>query len=179
MKNGEHHYRAVLQWDGNRGEGTATYAGYGRDYRVLVDGKPVIDGSADPAFRGDPAKLNPEDLFVAAIASCHMLSYLALCAREHLVIVAYEDAAEGLMKEDGKGGGRFEEVVLRPRVTIADRDRRARALELHERAHELCFIASSCSIPIRHEATVGGPEEDAGSTTPGAAQPPDSSMRSE
>lgn len=159
MRNGEHHYQAQLIWDGSGSEGTSRYAAYGRDYRIAVDGKPVVNGSADAAFRGDPAKLNPEDLFLAAIASCHMLSYLALCAREGLRVIAYEDAARAMMKEDGKGGGRFEEVVLHPRVTIVDGERESRALELHHRAHELCFVASSCSVPIRHEATVLVSEE--------------------
>ncbi len=154
MKNGEHHYQARLVWDGNRGEGTSTYAGYGRQYRVLVEGKPELQGSADASFRGDANMLNPEDMFLSAIASCHMLSYLALCAREKISVVAYEDAATSVMKEDGKGGGRFEEVVLHPVVTIADARHSERAMELHERAHALCFIANSCSVPITHQATV-------------------------
>ena len=151
---GEHHYNAHLIWDGNRGDGTSTYAGYGRQYRVLIDGKPNLDGSADAAFRGEAGKHNPEDLFLAAISSCHLLSYLALCAREGISVVAYEDQATGLMKEDGRGGGRFEEVVLHPAVTIADPKHTDRAMELHHRAHELCFIANSCSVPIRNEPTV-------------------------
>jgi organic hydroperoxide reductase OsmC/OhrA len=154
MKNGEHHYSAHLIWDGNRGKGTATYAGYGREYRVAIEGKPELHGSADVAFRGDADRFNPEDLFVAAIASCHMLSYLALCAKHGICVIAYEDAAAGTMKEDGKGGGRFEEVVLHPVVTIADAEQVERATKLHARAHESCFIANSCSVPIRHEPVV-------------------------
>lgn len=150
MNKGEHHYNAHLIWDGNRGDGTATYGGYGREYRVVIDGKPELQGSADPAFRGAPDRLNPEDLFLASIASCHMLSYLALCARERISVLAYEDAATGTMKEDGRGGGRFEEVVLHPRVTVASAEHIERATHLHERAHELCFIANSCSVPIRN-----------------------------
>jgi len=154
MKNGEHHYQARLVWDGNRGEGTKTYASYGREYRVVVDSKPELQGSADPVFRGDAMRWNPEDLFLASISSCHLLTYLALCARNGVQVLEYEDRAEGLMKEDGKGGGRFEEVVLRPRVVVAGADQVDRALELHTRAHELCFIANSCSVPIHHQAEV-------------------------
>jgi organic hydroperoxide reductase OsmC/OhrA len=154
MKNGEHHYNAHLIWDGNRGDGTATYIGYGREYRVMIEGKPELQGSADVAFRGDADRFNPEDLFVAAIASCHMLSYLALCAKYGIRVIAYEDAAAGMMKEDGKGGGRFEEVVLHPVVTIADAAQVERATKLHERAHQTCFIANSCSVPIRNEPVV-------------------------
>ena len=135
-----HQYRSHLVWDGDRG----------RDYRVRVDGKLELHGSANPAFRGDASKHDPEDLFLAAIASCHMLSYLALCARGGIRVVAYEDDAGGTLVLDGKGGGRFEEVTLRPRVTVAEEDA-ARALELHHAAHEQCFIANSCSVPIRVE----------------------------
>lgn len=150
----EHHYHARLIWDGNRGEGTATYAGYGRNHRIEIEGKPVLQATADAAFRGEADKHNPEDLFLAAIASCHMLTYLALCARARIRVLAYEDAATGTMKEDGKGGGRFEEVVLHPVVTIADAAQAEEAMKLHERAHEGCFIANSCSVPIRHEPEV-------------------------
>ncbi len=154
MSNHEHLYSAHLIWDGNRGDGTATYAGYGREHRILIEGKPELPGTADVAFRGEADKFNPEDLFLAAISSCHMLSYLALCAKYGISVVAYEDAATGVMREDGKGGGRFEEVVLHPVVTIADAAQIDRATKLHERAHETCFIANSCSVPIRHEPVV-------------------------
>jgi len=154
MSKGEHHYNAHLIWDGNRGAGTSTYGAYGREYRVLIEGKPELQGTADVAFRGVADRFNPEDLFVSAIVSCHMLSYLALCAREKISVVAYEDAATAIMQEDGKGGGRFVQVVLHPVVTIAEEKHAGRAMELHERAHDLCFIAASCNVPITHEATV-------------------------
>ncbi len=83
-----------------------------------------------------------------------MLSYLALCAKHGISVLTYEDAATATMKEDGKGGGRFEEVVLHPVVTIADAEHVERATKLHERAHALCFIANSCSVPIHHRPTV-------------------------
>ena len=148
MNKGEHHYRSHLIWDGNRGDGTSSYATYGRNYRIAIDGKPEIHGTADAAFRGEADKLNPEDLFLAAISSCHMLSYLALCARARISVLAYEDAATATMREDDKGGGRFEEVVLHPVVTIANAEHIERATELHERAHELCYVASSLNFPV-------------------------------
>jgi len=154
MKNGEHHYNAHLIWDGNLGHGTATYAGYGRQYRVLIEGKPDLHGTADAAFRGEADKLNPEDLFLASISACHMLTYLALCAKYGIRVLTYEDAATATMKEDRVGGGRFEEVVLHPVVTIADPAHIDRATKLHERAHALCFIANSCSVPIHHRPEV-------------------------
>ncbi len=154
MSEKDHAYRARLVWDGNLGDGTADYATYGRQHRLLFDGKPSIEASADAAFRGDPARLNPEELLLAALASCHMLSYLALCARSRLRVLSYEDDAQGLMREDGRGGGRFEWVELAPRVVIDDPARIERATKLHDLAHELCFIASSCNFPVRHRAEV-------------------------
>ena len=154
MMKGAHEYSSRLIWDGNTGDGTATYAGYGRQYRIVVAGKPDITGSADPAFRGDAAKLNPEDLFVASLSSCHMLSYLALCSLKGIRVVAYEDDAKGTMAVDADGGGRFVEVVLHPTVTIAESQHVALALDLHDLAHDQCFIANSCSIPIRHKPIV-------------------------
>lgn len=149
-----HAYEVRLTWDGNRGAGTAGYTGYERDYRVLVNGKPDLPGSADPLFRGSAERHNPEDLFVAAVASCHMLVYLALCARSGVQVVAYEDRAVGRLVHQAGGGGRFEEILLRPRVTIADGSRAELAVRLHRVAHRRCFIANSCSAPIRHEVVV-------------------------
>jgi organic hydroperoxide reductase OsmC/OhrA len=154
MTDHSHHYTLDLVWTGNRGEGTKTYQGYGRDHRVTVPGKPEIMLSADAAFRGDPKTLNPEDLLVAALSSCHMLSYLALCALAKIEVSAYRDKATGTMVTDTSGGGRFTEVTLHPHVTITDAGHLARAIELHEKAGKLCFIASSVNFPVRHEATV-------------------------
>jgi organic hydroperoxide reductase OsmC/OhrA len=150
----EHDYKARLIWDGNLGDGTSTYAGYGRKYRVQFDGKPELKGSSDPMFRGDRDAYNPEDLFVASLSACHLLSYLALCARSKVNVVAYEDDASGVLKLRPDGGGSFESVILRPVVTITPESDERRALELHETAHDLCFIAASVSIPVHHEPQI-------------------------
>ncbi len=154
MKNSEHHYSAQLIWDGNHGDGTTDYTTYGREHRVVIEGKPPIHATADPAFRGDAQKHNPEDLFLAAISSCHMLSYLALCAKYKINVLSYEDRATGVMREDGRDGGRFVEVTLHPSVVVANAEHIERATQLHDRAHEQCFIAASCSVPIHHVAEV-------------------------
>jgi organic hydroperoxide reductase OsmC/OhrA len=147
-----HEYRSHLVWN-NTGDGTSSYQAYSRDYQVRTGGKPDLTGSANAAFRGDPQKHDPEDFFLAAISSCHMLSYLALCARAGIRVVAYEDETSGTLVLDGSGGGRFEQVTLRPVVTIAEGDP-DRATQLHQTAHRQCFIANSCSVPIRHEARI-------------------------
>ncbi|HEV2733289.1 MAG TPA: OsmC family protein [Longimicrobiaceae bacterium] len=152
--NALHEYAGRVRWTGNLGEGTSGYAAYGRRYDVLVEGKPDLAGTADPAFRGEADRHNPEDLFLAAVSACHMLFYLSLCARSGVRVTAYEDDARGTMALHPGGGGRFEEVTLRPAVTVADAETVALARRLHDRAHGLCFIANSCSVPIHVEPIV-------------------------
>ena len=165
-KKNAHDYKARLVWDGNLGEGTSTYTGYGRKYRVQFDGKPDLPGSADPIFRGDANVYNPEDLFVASLSSCHLLSYLALCARSKINVVAYEDDASGTMLLKPDGSGAFESVTLRPNVTIAPGGDEKRALDLHETAHDMCFIAASVSIPVLHEPRIRFAGTEAAETKP-------------
>jgi organic hydroperoxide reductase OsmC/OhrA len=153
MTNDTHHYSTTLTWDGNRGTGTTTYAGYGREHHAIIDGKADLALSADPTFRGDAARHNPEDLLLIAVASCHMLSYLAIAAKRGVNVLAYRDHATGTMQTDARGGGKFTEIVLHPEVTIDDATKVERATEFHEEAHALCFIANSVSAPIRHEPT--------------------------
>jgi organic hydroperoxide reductase OsmC/OhrA len=148
-----HEYHARLTWTGAARGGTTSYQAYSREYVVEIDGKVPLRGSADSLFRGDSALHNPEDLLVAAISSCHMLSYLALAARAGLHVVAYEDSASGTMELTG-GGGHFTEAVLHPRVTIAAGADAALAEHLHEQAHAECYIASSLNFPVRHEGEV-------------------------
>lgn len=150
----EHSYTVRVEWTGNLGQGTSTYRGYSRDHEITVAGKPPIPGSSDQAFRGDPTRYNPEDLLVCSLSACHMLWYLHLCAREGIVVVTYTDRASGVMVETPDGGGRFKEVVLHPRVTIDAGGDEALASQLHERAHDLCFIARSVNFPVRCRPTI-------------------------
>ena len=154
MPRREHHYAVRVTWEGARADLPFNYDSYSRQYRTQIAGKPDLLGSADPAFRGDPARHNPEDLFVTAISTCHMLTYLALCARNGVHVLSYEDSAEASMHEDSRGGGRFESVQLRPTVTVATAEDIEAATRLHDAAHERCFISASCDIPIHHSASV-------------------------
>lgn len=149
-----HRYEARLIWNGNLGDGTSSYTSYGRGYSVLVAGKPELVGTAAPAYRGEPDRHDPEDLFLASLAACHMLFYLSLCARHGVRVLSYEDEVSGTLAVRADGGGRFDEVTLAPVVTIAEGADEALARQLHDTAHERCFIANSCSVPIRHQATV-------------------------
>lgn len=145
-----HRYPVTIRWTGNRGDGTAHYRAYGRDHDILVDGKPVLAGTADPAFRGDPGRHNPEEMFVAALSACHMLWYLHLCSAAGIVVTAYADRAEGTMEIQPDGGGRFTRVVLRPEVTLRRAADAGRAEALHAEASARCFIANSVSVPVEH-----------------------------
>lgn len=152
MKN-THEYRVAVDWTGNRGSGTSGYRDYGRELLIRAEGKPPLEGSADPTFHGDRDRWNPEELLLTALAQCHMLSYLHMAVRAGVVVTAYEDAAVGRMEQDGIGG-RFVEVVLSPRVTVADPAMVEAALAAHAPAREACFIANSVNFPVKHEPEV-------------------------
>ena len=147
----EHRYETQLTWADPAG--TTDYRTYARQHEVVAPGRPVLVGSADRAFRGDPALWNPELLLLAALSECHLLSYLSFCARAGVVVTAYTDRATATMRQEGMGG-RFTEAVLRPEVVVSDASMVEQAEALHGPAHDACFIASSVSFPVRHEATV-------------------------
>ena len=149
-----HSYDVTTVWTGNTGSGTSGYRDYARSLEVSAPGRETLPGSSDPAFRGDPTRWNPELLLLAALGECHLLSYLHVCVEAGVVVTAYRDEAAGTMVEDGAGGGRFTEVVLRPHVTVADASTVERATALHADASARCFIAASVGFPVRHEPVV-------------------------
>jgi organic hydroperoxide reductase OsmC/OhrA len=150
-----HNYTVTVSWP-DPGEvydgvpGTTSYTAYPRDHRVSLAGRPPLPGSADPAFRGDPGRFSPEDLFVASLAQCHMLWFLHLAAERGLVVRGYTDETTGTMRVEVRGEGQFSDVTLRPRVTVdpgpAATDESI--ADLHRRAHALCFIARSVNFPV-------------------------------
>jgi organic hydroperoxide reductase OsmC/OhrA len=133
----DHIYETNLVWTGNLGDGTKTYKGYSRSHEISIEGKPMIVGSSDPHFNGDASRYNPEEFLVAALSACHM----------------YQDNAKGKMIETADGG-HFTEVVLKPRVVVSKESDTEKAIELHHKAHELCFIANSVNFPVLTEATI-------------------------
>ncbi|WP_292834091.1 OsmC family protein [Microbacterium sp.] len=151
---GQHSYRMRSRWDGNRGTGTSGYRDYDRSVTLEIEGKPDLQASADHPFRGDASKWNPEDLLLAALSECHLLSYLHACVESGVVVLEYRDEATGTMRLDGRGGGAFTDVLLRPAVVVAEASMIAPAQAAHAQAREWCFIANSVNFPVRHEATV-------------------------
>jgi organic hydroperoxide reductase OsmC/OhrA len=153
MADKRHQYRATLEWSDPTGVGTVKASTHSRNHVARIAGKPDLPLSSDPAFRGDPARHNPEDLLLVSLSSCHMLWYLGLCARAGIVVTRYIDEADGTMIEQAATGGRFERVTLHPHVTIKAGDP-ARARELHKEAHRLCFVANSVNFPVECDPTI-------------------------
>lgn len=150
----EHTYSTVLTWTGNKGLGTAAYDAYARDYEVACAGKTTIGGSADSRYLGDAERHNPEEMLVSALSACHMLWYLHLCAVNGVVVIAYEDAADGQIQTHADGTGEFSQVTLRPRVTISAGSDTDEASRLHEEANAMCFIARSVNFPVHHRPEI-------------------------
>jgi organic hydroperoxide reductase OsmC/OhrA len=150
----QHYYALVLHWTGNTGQGTSSYRSYERNYTISINGKPDVECSSDPSFSGDVTKYNPEDLLVASLAGCHMLWYLHLCAEAGVVVTSYQDHATGTMVETADGGGFFSGVTLSPQVTVASGSMVSTAVEMHEKANQLCFIANSVKFPVYHKPTI-------------------------
>ena len=153
----QHTYRSELEWTGNDGRGTQSYSSYRRDHVIRINGKPPISASSDPSFRGDKTRYNPEELLVASLSSCHMLSYLHMCAVNHITLLEYRDNAEGIMRENQDGSGEFLSVTLNPEVHILEVNKTSEAEDLHHKAHSLCFIARSVNFPVGVSAAVKGP----------------------
>jgi organic hydroperoxide reductase OsmC/OhrA len=148
-----HEFTAQIDWTGATAGPTTDYKSYSRNYEISIEGRPVIAGSADPVFLGTDDRYNPEDLLVASLSACHLLSYLAVCARKKISVMQYHDSAWGKM-ELKEGAYRFTEVILRPTMTIGANDDKNLARQLHEEAHKVCFIANSVNFPVLNEPTI-------------------------
>lgn len=126
----------------------------GKTHQVFIDDKPSLTISAAKAFKGDATKYNPEDLLLTALASCHMMSYFYVCQQNGIDLIDYSDEAIGILELKPVGSGAFTSVTLRPVVTISKKEMINKALELHNEANKLCFIANSCNFPITHEVVI-------------------------
>jgi organic hydroperoxide reductase OsmC/OhrA len=148
-----HHYSLIVNWTGNKGEGTNGYKSYERSHEIIIEGKEIIKGSSDPSFLGDRTKHNPEELLLASISSCHMLWYLHLCSDAGIVVTNYIDNAKGIMEETTNDGGKFTSVTLYPTITLKNIEQQEQANALHIKANELCFIANSLNFKVGHDAS--------------------------
>ena len=144
----QHHYKITAEWHGNKGSGTSSLKAYDRSHTVSNAGKPDLHLTTDNPAVGDKSKLNPEDLLVTAVSSCHMLSYLYVCALEGVIVTAYVDHATGIMLDYGATGGQFKSVTLNPEIKVADKSMIEKAIELHHKAHDICYIANSVNFEV-------------------------------
>ena len=137
-------FRSHLEWSGVRKGPTRDPLTFSRDLDLSFDAA-MLPMSSAPTFRGDPLRVNPEQLFVGALSSCQALTYLYLCARKGIAVTGYSDDAEGTLEvEDGRL--RMTKVILHPHILLEPGANEIAARELIARAHTQCFIASSvCS----------------------------------
>lgn len=147
----QHIYTVNCRWQGSTGEG---YDAYTRSHEATAPpARAGVSMSSDPAFRGDPARLNPEQLLVMAAASCQMLSFLAVAARKRINVVEYEDNAEGFMQEDVKPV-HVNRILLKPRIVINGAADPGVVESMVKLGHSQCFIANSLKTDIRIEPEI-------------------------
>jgi len=143
-------HRATIEWSHDGGD--FAYESYSRSHLWHFPGGTRVRASSAPEFLGDADAADPEEAFVAAVASCHMLSFLAIAARKRLVVTAYRDEATGFLAKNEQGRLAITEVVLRPSVDFAGTVVTGQQLsDLHDLAHKVCFIANSVRSEIRVE----------------------------
>lgn len=146
----EHH--ASVRW--TRTSADFTYDTYNRAHEVwFKNGAIVLASSSAPEFKGDAGRVDPEEAYVASLSSCHMLTFLAVCARKRLAVESYEDDALGILEKEG-GKLWMTRVTLRPRVSFAAGTTGVKIDELHRLAHEGCFIANSVKTAVTVEPRV-------------------------
>jgi organic hydroperoxide reductase OsmC/OhrA len=145
-------HRAAVRW--KRTSADFNYDTYNRAHDVLFKaGAVVLAGSAAPAFKGDADRVDPEEAFVASLSSCHMLTFLAICARKRLVVDSYDDDADGHLERGSNGRLWMAHVTLRPRVRFAAGTSvdAATLADIHHKSHEECFIANSVKTEVAVE----------------------------
>jgi organic hydroperoxide reductase OsmC/OhrA len=146
----EHH--AGVRW--TRQSTDYTYESYNRAHQIrFKDGRIELPASSAPAFRGNADRVDPEEAFVASLSSCHMLTFLAICARKRLIVDAYEDEAVGVLDHGPEKKLWMARVVLRPKVTFGEDVQVSADLlhDIHHRAHDECFIANSVKTNVTVE----------------------------
>jgi len=149
----KHTFKVEANWTSKQVALDSSKRFYSKSHQIKIEGKPVLDISAAKAFKGDSDLYNPEDLLLSSLVSCHMMSYLYVCSQNGIEVIEYSDNAEAILEVNPDGSGRFVEARLYPKVKISNPDQIDLALELHQKANQLCFIANSCNFPILHDAS--------------------------
>ena len=141
-------HKITLQWI--KGDVAFTYDAYPRNHQITFKNDQTFTFSAAATYKGDPSKGDPEDMLVAALSSCHMLSFLAIAAKKKFVMTSYQDNAIGFLENDG-GKLWMTQVILRPKIVFENAPDAATLEHLHHLAHEACFIANSVKTDVRVE----------------------------
>ena len=149
-----HPYSSHIVWTGNTGQGTRSYKSYQRSWDITVPDKPVIHCSNDPLLGGDSSRMNPEDLLLSSLSACHMLWYLHYASEVKISVLEYEDIPVATGEILPSGAGRFVNAILRPTILIERGNDISLAHKLHDRIHEVCFIARSVKFPVTYEASI-------------------------
>jgi organic hydroperoxide reductase OsmC/OhrA len=143
-------HRANIRW--SRSSAGFTYEEYNRAHEWRFEEAGVtVPASATTRFRGDADRVDPEAAFVASLSSCHMLTFLAICARRGIVVDAYEDDAVGILAPDEDGKLWIPRVWLRPRVVLAPASKGTDLAPIHRQSHEECFLARSVKTEVSVE----------------------------
>ena len=145
-------HKVGLEW--KRESERFTYDTYNRDHVLTFEGGAHVPASAVPAYRGNPGLVNPEEALVAALSSCHMLTFLAVAAKKRFVVDRYSDHAVGFLENNQQGRLAITRVVLHPRVEFSGSTvpNPKEIAELHEQAHSGCFIANSVTTEVTIES---------------------------
>ncbi|MGY6649987.1 OsmC family protein [Wenyingzhuangia sp. IMCC45574] len=127
---------------------------YNKTYELHFKNKPSITGSADATFHGNAELYNPEEILLAALSSCHMMSFFYLCGKEKISIKSYKDQPTGMLEINPNGSGQFKEVMLQPEIVVNSSEEIKKIQDLFSKANEYCFIARSCNFKIIHQPTI-------------------------
>lgn len=145
-------HRAKIQWA--RGKEEFNHESYNRDHTVTFENGIEIKASAAPGFQGNPDCVDPEEAFMGALSSCHMLTFLAIAAKKRLVVDSYVDNAVGTLDKNADGRMAVTRATLRPKVAWGgNKTPTAEEIEkIHEKAHHACFIANSVLTEVTIES---------------------------
>lgn len=150
----QHTFQAYSEWKSIHGHANKDVRKYTRTHEITISGKPTLTLNTHNAAVGIQEMLNPEDLLLASVSSCHLMSYLYVCSLEGIIIHQYTDHAEGIMEENTQGGGKFTSITLKPEVYVENEGMVQKAEEMHHKAHEVCFIANSLNVEVRIEPRI-------------------------
>ena len=146
-------FETRVRWTGSYAPGPLSARSYTRDMSVEPEGKPPILGSASSRYLGEDSRYNPEDLMLASLAECHLLTYLALAAKAGIPLASLVVSARGAIgKVEGKM--RFAWATVSPNTVVREVADLERARSLHSQAHEECFMSNSVNFPVTVEATL-------------------------